>query len=160
MLISIYIYYNIYETFWNVHPNKCNHFGMTTVRVFVKITSIPDEELFSETFVMCTASYFVYIVCIHIWCIRWFCSPLPYMVVYSYICGRRRVTVARYWIICLVLQSYFVNRWKCPFSVRMRKSRNGIYIDSTGNVWCYLKMWNVENKWLNDKTSLFHLCDK
>ena len=32
---------------------------MTTASVFVKIISIPDEELFSETYVGCTASYFV-----------------------------------------------------------------------------------------------------
>ena len=31
---------------------------MTTFSIFVKI-SIPDEELFSETHVECTASYFV-----------------------------------------------------------------------------------------------------
>ena len=32
---------------------------MTTISFFVKIMSIPDEELFSETYVGCTASYFV-----------------------------------------------------------------------------------------------------
>ena len=32
---------------------------MATVRGFVKIISVPDEELFSETAVRCTASYFV-----------------------------------------------------------------------------------------------------
>ena len=30
---------------------------MTTVSFVVKIISIPDEELFSETYVGCTASY-------------------------------------------------------------------------------------------------------
>ena len=35
---------------------KCNHFGMTTVRAFVKIISIPDDELFSETTVWYNAS--------------------------------------------------------------------------------------------------------
>ena len=44
---------------------------MQTVRVFVKIISIPDEELFSETAVGCTASYFVKII----WCSRWFGPP-------------------------------------------------------------------------------------
>ena len=34
---------------------KCNHIGMTVLTVFVKIISIPDEELFSETAVGCTA---------------------------------------------------------------------------------------------------------
>ena len=39
---------------------KCNYLGMTTVSFFlVKIISIPDEELFYETYVMCTASYYV-----------------------------------------------------------------------------------------------------
>ena len=32
---------------------------MTTVSYFVKMISIPDEELFSETYVGCTTSYFV-----------------------------------------------------------------------------------------------------
>ena len=32
---------------------------MTIVRVFVKIISTPDDELFSETAVGCTASYFI-----------------------------------------------------------------------------------------------------
>ena len=32
---------------------------MTIVRVFVKIISIPDEELLSETAIGCTALYFV-----------------------------------------------------------------------------------------------------
>ena len=36
---------------------KCNYFGMTTVSFFVNIIGIPDEELFSETSVGCTASY-------------------------------------------------------------------------------------------------------
>ena len=34
------------------------HFGMTIVRDFVKIMSIPDEELFSETAIGCTVSSF------------------------------------------------------------------------------------------------------
>ena len=37
----------------------CNYFGMTTVSFFVKIISIADEELFSETYVGCIALYFV-----------------------------------------------------------------------------------------------------
>ena len=37
-----------------------DHFGVTTVRGFFgKKINIPDEELFSETYVGCTASYFV-----------------------------------------------------------------------------------------------------
>ena len=44
-----------------------------TVWLIVKIISIPDEELFSEKAVGCTASYFVKII----WCSCWFCYPLP-----------------------------------------------------------------------------------
>ena len=50
---------------------KCNYFEMTTVSFLAKIISIPDEELFSETYVGCTASYFVKII----WYSRWFCIP-------------------------------------------------------------------------------------
>ena len=32
---------------------------MKTVSYFVQMISIPDEELFSETAIWCTASYFV-----------------------------------------------------------------------------------------------------
>ena len=38
---------------------------------YVLWTYIPDEELFSETAVRNTASYFVKII----WCSRWFCNP-------------------------------------------------------------------------------------
>ena len=44
-----------------------------TVWLIVKIISIPDEELFSETAVGCTVSYFVKII----WCSCWFCNPPP-----------------------------------------------------------------------------------
>ena len=44
-----------------------------TVRFIVWIISIPDEELFSETAVGCTASYFVK----YIWCSRCFFKPPP-----------------------------------------------------------------------------------
>ena len=54
----------------------------------------------SETAVGGTASYFVKII----WCSRCFCNPPPYFeVVYCFICGRRRVAVARYRMICIVL---------------------------------------------------------
>ena len=42
-----------------------------TVRLIVLIISIPHEDLFSETAVWCTASYFVKII----WCSRWLCYP-------------------------------------------------------------------------------------
>ena len=71
-----------------------------TVWLIVYIISIPDEELFSETAVGCTASYFVKII----WCSCWFWSPPPYIEAgYCLFCGRRRVAVARYRMICLVL---------------------------------------------------------
>ena len=39
-----------------------NNFGITTVMEFFEIISIPAEELFSEMYVGCTASYFVLII--------------------------------------------------------------------------------------------------
>ena len=42
-----------------------------TVWLIVQIISIPDEELFSETAVGCTVSYFVQII----WCSCWFWPP-------------------------------------------------------------------------------------
>ena len=38
---------------------KCNFFEWQPLGFFVKIISIPDEQLFSETYVGCNASYFV-----------------------------------------------------------------------------------------------------
>ena len=62
--------------------------------------SIPDEELFSETAVGCTASYFVKIL----WCSRW-----SFEVMYCFMCGRRRVAVTR--MICLVHIRRTGKRW-------------------------------------------------
>ena len=42
------------EASWR-RDKKCYHFGMAIVRVFIRIISIPDEELFSETAVRYTA---------------------------------------------------------------------------------------------------------
>ena len=47
----------------------------------------------------CTASYFVKII----WCSRWFCTPSWFETYYCFICSRRRMVVARYRLICLVL---------------------------------------------------------
>ena len=87
-----------------------------TVWLIVLIISIPDEELFSETAVGCTASYFVNII----WCSCWFWTPPPYFEAeYCLFCGRRRVAVARYRMICLVLEhsalklSNTVEKWHC-----------------------------------------------
>ena len=78
---------------------KCNYFGMTTVSFFVKIISIPDEELFSETYVRCTAFSLSK-------CSLWFCNPPSLLRQWiCYICGRRRVAVARYRMICLVFDT-------------------------------------------------------
>ena len=54
---------------------KCNHFGMTIFRDFVKIISIPDEELFSKTAVGCTAPHLILII----WCSHWFCTPSSHL---------------------------------------------------------------------------------
>ena len=72
------------------------------VWLIVSIISIPDEELFSETTVGCTASYFVKII----WCSCWFCIPPYFEAEYCLFCGRRRVAVARYRMICLVLTDF------------------------------------------------------
>ena len=76
----------------------------STIRGFVKIISIHDEKLFSETAVGCTAeSYFVIIILI---CSRRFWKPLAsFEAMYCFICCRRRVAVARYRMICLLINS-------------------------------------------------------
>ena len=55
----------------------------------------------------CTASYFVKII----WCSCWFCNtPPPYFEAeYCLFCGRRRVAVAWYRMICLVLVSFVLS---------------------------------------------------
>ena len=78
---------------WSYVNTNCSAYCL------VYIISIPDEELFSETTVGSTASYFVKIIL----CSRWFCNPPYFKAVYCCICGRRRVAVARYRMICLVL---------------------------------------------------------
>ena len=44
---------------------------------------------------------------IYIWCSRYFCIPPSFETVNCYMCGRWKVTVARYRIICLVLWNIF-----------------------------------------------------
>ena len=80
-----------------------------TVWFILKIISIPYEEWFSGTTVGCTATYFVKII----WWSRWFCNTPFFEAVYCFICGRRRVAVARYRMICLVL--LHSNRRKCQY---------------------------------------------
>ena len=66
---------------------------MTIVSVFVKIISIPDEEVFSETAPFHTLSKIrVYGVPVG------FVNPPPtsFEAVYCFICGRQMVAVARY----------------------------------------------------------------
>ena len=75
----------------------CNHFGITTVRVFIKIISIPNEELFSHCHrvhrSMLCLNYMMFPLVVY---------PLPsFEAVYCLICGRRRVAVARHRMICL-----------------------------------------------------------
>ena len=47
-----------------------------------------------------------FIIC----CSRWFCIPPSFDAVYCYICGRRRVAVARYPMLCLNLISDVVQK--------------------------------------------------
>ena len=112
---------------------------MTTVRVFVKIVSIADEELFSETAVGCTGPYFVLII----WCSRWFCSPLPlsFEAVYCSICGHRRAAVARYRLFVLFLsqQKHMCNMnaifWSnviATLSFYKRRSKYKVEVKSKG----------------------------
>ena len=75
-----------------------------TVWLIVQIISIPDEELFSETAVGCTVSYFVQNYMMFLLVL----TPPPYFEAdYCLFCGRRRVAVARYRMICLVLDNIF-----------------------------------------------------
>ena len=85
---ALYIRY-VYDVVWWDFDRKCHRYLI-----------VPDEELFSETAVGCTASYFNK----NLWCSCWFCNPPPYFEAeYCLFCGRRRVAVARYRMICLVL---------------------------------------------------------
>ena len=60
-------------------------------------------RIFSEAAVGCTASYFVKINDVHVD----FVTPIPYFeAVYCFTCGRRRVAVARYRMICLVFLKF------------------------------------------------------
>ena len=78
-----------------------------TVWLIVKIISIPDEELFSETAVGCTASYFSKLYDVPVG----FVLPPPsyFEAEYCLFCGRRRVAVARYRMICLVFTFQLFN---------------------------------------------------
>ena len=84
---------------------------MTTVRVLVKSISIPDEEIFSKTIIGFTVYTFsknktnhpissnshpskLYDVPVS------FVTPSSFEAVYCSMCGRRRVVVARYRMIC------------------------------------------------------------
>ena len=91
--------------------SKMYSFGMTLViwsfQIYVKtnrsvycLISIPDEELFSEAAVGCTASYLSKLYDVPVG----FVTPTSYFeTVYCFICGRQRVAVARYRMICLVI---------------------------------------------------------
>ena len=89
---------------WNGIKCPWNYILIQTVRFRVLIISIPDEELFSETTVGCIASYLVQII--------WF------EVVYCFICGRRRVAVARYRIVFFLFRN--PQSWTC--SIQMKSS--------------------------------------
>ena len=66
------------------------------VRGFVKIISIPDEESFpkkpSGATLYTLSNYMMFPLV---------CTP-SFEAVYCFIFGRRKVSVARYWMICLV----------------------------------------------------------
>ena len=78
------LYFKVY-LFWNDN---------LLLGFFVKIISIPDEELFSETYVGCTASYFSKLYDVPVG----FVAPPPQL-------RSLRVAVARYRMICLVFFS-------------------------------------------------------
>ena len=76
-------------------------------------------------FVGCTASYFIKFI----WCSCWFCTPPPYFeAVYCFICGRRRVAVVRYRMICLVIvhfgprsiRPWYVQQWMKKINIVRR----------------------------------------
>ena len=71
---------------------------MQSVRVFIKIISILDEESFSETTVGCIVSYSV-----NNMMFPSVLYPFSFEGVHCFICGRGRLAVARYRMICLVL---------------------------------------------------------
>ena len=85
---------NHLESRWIFGPSRC------ILIQIVRFIGIPDEKLFSETVVGCTASYFVKILC----CSRWFCPPplSSFEAVYCFVSSCRRVTIDRYRMICLV----------------------------------------------------------
>ena len=72
---------------------------MTNVSYFVKIISIPDEKLFSETYIGALLHTFskLYDVLVG------FVNPPSFEAVYCNICDRRSVDVVRYRMICLVV---------------------------------------------------------
>ena len=73
-----------------------------SMKFFVKIISIPDEELFFRNvrrvhrFILCQ-TYMMFPLVLY--------PPPSFEAVYCYICGRGRVAVARYRFICLVLST-------------------------------------------------------
>ena len=79
----------------------------------------------------CNPSYFVKII----WCSRWFCNPPPplyFKAVGCFICGRRRVDISRYRMICLVL-SYLFEIWLIDIW----------YTEHLGSVCKNKDMWNT-----------------
>ena len=76
---------------------------------------------------LCTLCAYIYDVSVG------FVAPLSYKVVYSYICGHRRVTVARYRIICLVFNPVLSIEGNVPFLSECG-SHETEYVDSTGSV--------------------------
>ena len=104
---------------------KCNYFGMTTEGgggvgwELVKIISIPDEKLFSERAPGAPLHTLSKLYDFPVGFV-----PPSFEAVYCYICGRRRVGVARY--LCLVLVNSNLFPLPCGAGIIARLSDVGL----------------------------------
>ena len=91
---------------------KCNYFGMKTVSSFVKIISIPDEDSFRNVRRLNSL-----VLCLN------YMTPSPsFEAVYCYICGRRRMVVARHRMIFLFLLYLSSNNFEITIEFRKIKT--------------------------------------
>ena len=114
----------------------------TTIKLLNKINIIYSPKKFCTTYttsiffvftaVGCTASHFIQIIR----CSCWFCNPSPlFWDTYCFICGRRRVAIARYRMICLVLKTLRVcNFAKCEGNCT-KQYRNHVLV--CANFWIH-----------------------
>ena len=90
--------------------------------------------------------------------------PLSFLAVYCFICGRRRVAVARYYMICLVLSYFF--KWSFFLNKRVRGTHGDywdkaliFFLGSLGNFrtipnwWYYIVKSNILS-WRLDMSSI------